>query len=323
MGTSALRGVPLPPGACAGPLSRPDGRACAAPRSLVMDATLVLSFHLVYAVALLILTSLGLAIVFGMMRVVNFAHGEFLMIGGYALVLSVQAGLNIWVAMFVVAPLVVGLLGYLLERLIIRHLYGRMLDTILATWGVSLALTGVATALFGFQPRGVPPPLGNFTLAGYQDSLYSILIIVLAFVLLGATYAVLRHTRIGLLARGTMQDAQMAEALGMDTQRVYAGTFAAGAAVSGLAGAVLAPLTGAVPTIGVAYVTKAFITVITGGANALTGTVIASTLFGTISETVTSWYSPVAGQVALLVAAIVLLRLMPSGITGRFFRRSL
>jgi branched-chain amino acid transport system permease protein len=285
--------------------------------------TFILSFHLIYAIALLVLTSLGLAIVFGMMRVVNFAHGEFLMIGGYALVLSVQAGVNIWFAMFVIAPVVVGAIGYLLERLVIRHLYGRMLDTILATWGISLALIGVATAVFGFQQRGISPPLGTFEMFGHRDSLYSVLIIGVAFVLLAVTYGVLRYTRMGLLARGTMQNAQMAEALGMNTNRVYAWTFAAGAAVSGIAGAVMAPLTGAVPTIGTAYVTKAFITVITGGAQALTGTVLASTLFGTISEVVSRWSTPVAGHVALLVAAVVLLRLMPAGITGRFFRRSL
>lgn len=284
---------------------------------------LVFPFHLLYAVALLVLTSLGLAIVFGMMRVVNFAHGEFLMIGGYALILSVEAGVNIWVAMFVVAPLVVGLVGYALERLIIRHLYGRMLDTILATWGVSLALIGGATMVFGFQQRGVPSPLGSFQLGGYRDSWYSVLVIVVSAVLLGGTWWLLRRTRAGLLARGTMQNAQMAEALGMNTSRVYAWTFAAGAAVSGVAGAVLAPLTGAVPTIGTAYITRAFITVITGGANALSGTLAASTIFGTLSEVVTRWYTPVAGHVALLVAAVVLLRVMPSGITGRFFRRSL
>ncbi|MDB5940995.1 MAG: Branched-chain amino acid transporter permease [Ramlibacter sp.] len=284
---------------------------------------LVFPFHLLYAVALLVLTSLGLAIVFGMMRVVNFAHGEFLMIGGYALILSVEVGVNIWVAMFVVAPLVVGLVGYALERLIIRHLYGRMLDTILATWGVSLALIGAATMVFGFQQRGVPSPLGSFQLGGYRDSWYSVLVIVVSAVLLGGTWWLLRRTRAGLLARGTMQNAQMAEALGMNTSRVYAWTFAAGAAVSGVAGAVLAPLTGAVPTIGTAYVTRAFITVITGGANALTGTLVASSIFGTLSEVVTRWYTPVAGHVALLVAAVVLLRVMPSGITGRFFRRSL
>lgn len=283
----------------------------------------VLSFHLLYATALLLLTSLGLAIVFGMMRVVNFAHGEFLMIGGYALVLAVEAGINIWLAMFVVAPAVVGAVGYLLERLVIRHLYGRMLDTILATWGVSLALIGAATMIFGFQQRGVSSPLGSFQIGDYRDSWYSVLVIVVATVLLAGTWWVLRRTRIGLLARGTMQNAPMAEALGMNTDRVYAWTFAAGAAVSGLAGAVLAPLTGAVPTIGTAYVTRAFISVITGGPNALTGTLVASGVFGWLSELVTRWSTPVAGHVALLVAAIVMLRLMPSGITGRFFRRSL
>jgi len=197
------------------------------------------------------------------------------------------------------------------------------MDTILATWGVSLVLTGLASIIFGQQQRGIVAPLGSFELSGFRSSWYSVALIATAFVLLAATYAALRFTRAGLLARGTMQNAQMAEALGMHTGRVYAWTFAAGAAVSGIAGAALAPLTGAVPTIGATYVTKAFITVITGGAQALTGTVAASVMFGTVSELVANLATPVAGQVALLILAIVLLRLMPEGITSRFFRRSL
>lgn len=284
---------------------------------------LYISFQIAYAIALLLLSSLGLAIVFGMMRIINFAHGEFLMIGGYVCVLCTQAGLNLWLAMWVAAPLVVGLLGWAIERLVIRHLYGRMMDTILATWGVSLVLTGLASTVFGQQQRGIVPPLGSFDIGGFRGAWYSVVLIATAAALLLAAYAVLRFTRAGLLARGTMQSAQMAAALGLHTGRVYAWTFAAGAAISGLAGAAMAPLTGAVPTLGAAYVTKAFITVITGGAQALTGTVVASALFGSVSEVVAGWATPVAGQVALLLLAIVLLRLMPEGITGRFFRRSL
>lgn len=188
---------------------------------------------------------------------------------------------------------------------------------------MSLALIGLATWLFGFQPRGIASPLGSFELAGYRDSWYSLLVIVVAIVSVAGTWWLLKHTRVGLLARGTMQNAHMAEALGMNSKRLYAATFAAGAAVSGLAGAVMAPLTGAVPTIGTAYVTKAFITVISGGANAVVGTVLASTLYGTLSEIVTRFFTPVAGYVALLVAAVILLRILPTGITGRFFRRAL
>lgn len=284
---------------------------------------LYFSFQLAYSIALLLLTSLGLAIIFGMMRVINFAHGEFLMIGAYVCVLCTQAGLNLWLSMWVVAPLVVGTIGWAIERLVIRHLYGRMMDTILATWGVSLVLTGLVSTIFGQQQRGIVPPLGSFEIDGLRVAWYSIVLIAMALVLLVATYSVLRFTRAGLLARGTMQNAQMAEALGMPTDRIYAWTFAAGAAVSGIAGAALAPLTGAVPTIGAAYVTKSFIAVITGGAQALTGTLSASVMFGSVSELVATWATPVAGEVALLGLSIVLLRFMPDGITGRFFRRSL
>jgi len=281
------------------------------------------ALHLLYGIAVLVLTSLGLAIIFGMMRVINFAHGEFLMLGGYAFVLSVQAGVNQWLAMFVIAPVVVGFFGALIERLVIRHLYGRVLDTILATWGLSLFLIGLASMVLGFQQRGVAPPLGSFALGASRESFYSVFIIAVTALLIMAVFAFLGRTRWGLLARGTMQNPAMAEALCVDTRRIYAWTFAGGSAVSGLAGAVLAPITAVVPTVGLVYVAKAFITVITGGANALTGTLLAGTMFGTISEAATTWGSAVTGQVALLAAAIIALRLMPSGITGRFFRRSL
>jgi branched-chain amino acid transport system permease protein len=279
--------------------------------------------HLIYAIALLVLTSMGLAVIYGMMRVINFAHGEFLMLGGYSLVFAVQAGINIWVAMFVVAPLVAGLFGWVIERLIIRRLYGRILDTILATWGLSLMMIGLASTIFGHQQRGVPPPLGSFELGGYRESYYSVFIIIVTILLVVLIFGFLTRCRGGLIARGTMQNPQMAEALQVNTRAVYAWTFAAGAAISGFAGAVLAPLTGVVPTVGLIYVANAFITVISGGANAVTGTLIAGTILGTISETATRFGSPVVGLVALLMTAVILLRLMPTGITGKIFRRSI
>src|SRR5690606_4804094 len=115
--------------------------------------------HLLYGIAALVLTSLGLASGGRVRRVVSVAHGEFLMLGGDAFGLSVHAGVNLWVAMFVVAPLAVGVFGALVERLVSRHLYGRVLGTILATWGLSLFLIGLASATLGFQQRGGAPPL--------------------------------------------------------------------------------------------------------------------------------------------------------------------
>ncbi len=288
-----------------------------------MDLVLVLVIQVLYAVASLALISVGLAIIFGMMRVINLAHGEFLMLGGYSAIFAYQHGVNIWIAMLIVAPLVVGAIGILVEWLLIRFLYGRMIDTMLATWGLSLFLVGLTTAIFGNTTVGISAPVGGMTIGRYSVSIYSLIVIAVTVLLLAAIYLVLRFTRLGLFARGTMQNANMAAALGLNPGRVYALTFGIGAALSGLAGGLIAPISGVFPTIGVAYIAQAFITVIGGGAAILTGTTSAAVLFGMIQEIATYATTPVFGVVATLAAAVVLIRLLPQGITGRFFRRGL
>ena len=288
-----------------------------------MDLVAILAIQVVYAIASLALISVGLAIIFGMMRVINLAHGEFLMLGGYSAIVATSHGVNIWLSILVVAPIVVGLIGVVVERTIIRFLYGRMIDTMLATWGLSLFLVGLTTAIFGNTTVGISAPLGSIQIGDYRTSAYTLFVIAVAIVVLGAIFAAMRGTRLGLIARGTMQNANMAAALGVNPPRVYAVTFGIGAALSGLAGAVLAPVSGVFPTIGVAYVAKSFITVIGGGAAILSGTVSASALFGTINQIATFVTTPVFGEVALLATAIVLIRLLPQGITGRFFRSGL
>jgi urea ABC transporter permease protein UrtB len=287
-----------------------------------MDLLLVLSLEALKAIASLALISVGLAIIFGMMRVINLAHGEFLMLGGYAAIVATKAGVNIWVATLLVSPLVVGAIGVIIERTIIRFLYGRPRDTMLATWGLSLFLVGLATTIFGNTTEGISAPAGSLEIGGYRMAVYSLIIIVIAIVVFTAIWAVFRFTRYGLIARSTMQNPEMAAALGVNPSLVYAVTFSVGAGLAGLAGGVMAPITGIVPTIGAAYVAKAFITVIGGGPAILMGTVSASVLFGAIDQIITYLSTPVIGEVALLAAAVVLLRFMPQGITGSFFRRA-
>ncbi|WP_439604379.1 branched-chain amino acid ABC transporter permease, partial [Shinella sp.] len=243
-----------------------------------MDYFLVVLLQIAGAVGNLALVSVGLAVIFGMMRVINLAHGEFIMLGGFAAIFSVQAGVNIWLAMLVVAPLSVALLGVLVERLIMRRLYGRMVDTMLASWGLSLLLIGLATTFFGNRVVGVAAPVGSFRIGQYSLGAYDFVLTGIVLVIFAAGYAVLRFTRVGLVARATMQNREMASSLGIEPSRVYAVTFAIGSALSGLAGGLLAPISGVLPTMGVAYVAKAFITVITGGASVITGTALSSTL---------------------------------------------
>jgi branched-chain amino acid transport system permease protein len=289
-----------------------------------VDLFVALVLQIIYGIANLVLISLGLAIIFGMMRVINLAHGEFLMLGGYTVVIATNNGVNIWFAMLILAPLVVGIIGIVVERVLIQFLYGRMVDTLLATWGLSLLIIGLVTTIFGAQTATtIAPPLGAIRIGDYTSSAYELVLIGITVLLVIAIYSVLKLTRLGLVARGTMQSAEMASALGVSTRWVYMITFGLGAAVSGLAGGLLAPVTGVLPTIGATYIAKAFITVISGGVAIIAGTSSASILLGGINGIMSFVAGPTLGEVALLAAAIVLLRLMPRGITGRFFRKSL
>lgn len=288
-----------------------------------MDLSVVILVEMLYAVASLILISAGLAVVLGMMKVINLAHGEFMMMGGYATITAVNLGVNVFFAMLVVAPIVVGLIGLAVERLVIRHLYGRLVDTMLATWGLSLFFIGLATMIFGNTTTGISTPIPGFAIGNYQINGYNFFIIVVAVLLLLAMLVVLKATRTGLIARGTMQRSDMAAALGYSPDRIYMATFGVGSALSGLAGAVLAPLVGLVPTSGGAYIAKAFITVIAGGPSLVAGLFSSASFFGVVNQVFTFAISPVIGEVALLVAAVVLLRLLPQGITGKFLKGKL
>jgi len=291
-------------------------------RGLVVDYAAVVVLEILYMIAFLALISAGLAVVFGMMRVINLAHGEFVMIGGYTTIASIQAGIDIWFAMLVLSPLVVGLIGLVVERVVVRHLYGRMIDTMLATWGLSLLMVGLVTLIFGNTAVSVPAPIQSYQVGAYQMGGYNLFIIGIAVLVVLLMWLALRYTRVGLIARGAMQNAEVASALGYNPQQVYMWTFAAGAALAGLAGGAMAPLTGLLPSSGSLYIAKAFITVITGGAAIISGTLASATIFGAINQVVSFGSTPVIGEIAMLVLAIVALRLMPQGITGRFFRNS-
>jgi urea transport system permease protein len=287
-----------------------------------MDFAAIVVLEILYMIAFLALISAGLAIVFGMMRIINLAHGEFVMLGGYATIAAAKHGINIYLAMLVISPVVVGIIGLIVERLIVRFLYGRMIDVMLATWGLSLLLIGLVTLIFGNTAVSVPAPIPGYQIGHYQMGGYNLFVIAITALLMCAMWLALRYTRVGLVARGTMQGPEVVAALGYNPSTVYMLTFTVGAALSGLAGGVMAPLTGLLPSVGGAYVAKAFITVITGGTAVIAGTLSTAALFGTVDQIVSFASTPVLGEIAMLALALVLLRLMPQGVTGQFFRNS-
>jgi branched-subunit amino acid ABC-type transport system permease component len=288
-----------------------------------MDLAIIVIDQILTSIASLMLISIGLAIIFGMMRVINLAHGEFIMLGGYTVVTAVNAGVNIWLASLVLAPIVVGIIGFIIERTIVRFLYGRMIDTMLATWGLSLSLVGAVTMIFGNTTSGVSTPLGSTPVGRYEISNYGFALIGVTTITILALWGVLRFTRFGIIARATMQNARMVGSLGVNPAHVYAATFTIGAALSGLAGGMIAPLSGVLPAMGAQYVAKAFITVISGGSAIVAGTVSASTLLGSLDTITTFLTTPVFGEVSLLVGAVLLVRALPQGITGRLLRGSI
>ena len=285
-----------------------------------MDIVLIFVIQIVYAIATLALISFGLALVFGMMRVINLAHGEFITLGGYATVVASQAGLNIWFAMLVVSPIVVGIWSVIVERLIIRFLYGRLVYTMLATWGLSLAMAGGLTMIFGNTTEGVAVDIGSIPIGVYQANAYNLFIILtttavavlIAWMLFGSIY--------GRIARAAIQNRDMAQAFGYPVKRIYMLTFVAGGMLAGLAGGVLAPTTGVSPYSGATWIADAFITVITGGTAPLLGTLASAGILGLVSSAAAFLFSSASGGIALLITALILLRLLPSGISSLWQR---
>lgn len=276
-------------------------------------------YLVIFSISLMLLISLGLAVIFGMMKVINLAHGEFMMVGGYTCVLLVNAGIPLWLGVLA-GGLFTALFGIVVERLVIRFLYGRIIDTLLATWGLSLLFVGAATTIFGASGMGISTEFTNVNIGGMNVSSYNLILCVFSLALVAVTWWLGVHTRAGLIVRGTMQTSEMAACLGVDKSRVYMATFGYGACLAGLAGAALAPLTGVSPTMGGFFVAKAFITVIVGGHLPLIGATAASSLFGAIDGVVSYIYSSVMGEVMMLIAAVLLLRMLPMGITGRMKR---
>ncbi len=280
------------------------------------DRLFNLGFDLATTISILALVSIGLAITFGMRGIINLAHGEFIMLGAFATLTGVRQGLNIWLAMALSAA-IVGVFGIVVERLLIRWLYARLVDTMLATWGLSLVMVQVVENVYGSVTEGIAVPVGDFSVGAYSMSSYNLVLMASAVGGVVVTYVVMRRTRYGLHARASVQSPTMAESLGVNTSRINMWTFGFGAALAGAAGALLAPLVGVIPTMGQTFVARSFMTVIVGGPAFVAGPVSASGLLGFVENVSTNQFTPVIGQAMLLIAAIVILRFMPQGLTGR------
>ena len=271
------------------------------------------------AVAFLVLCASGLAVIFGMMGVINLAHGEFIMAGAYMTVTVAKLGAPLAFAVLCGAAFA-GALGVAVERVVIRPLYGRPLDTIVATWGISLIASQGTLILLGPSLADISTPLGSVQIGALSYSKYRFVLMATAAAILLALFLLFHFTRFGVLARATIQVPHMAEALGVDTRLIYSATFGIGAALAGATGGLYAPTMTLVPTMGSQFITEAFVTVVTGGGDVFLGAAPAAVILGFIRAGMTSWLGQLAGQIGLLLAVIVVIRVLPKGVSGFLLR---
>jgi urea transport system permease protein len=276
--------------------------------------------------SILILMALGLSIIFGQMGVINMAHGELMMIGAYATYEmqqlfghSVPDSPSNWyfVAAAPVAFLSAALVGYLIERLVVRHLYGRPLDTLLATWGVSVILIQIVRVRYG-DNIGVNSPtwlVGSFEIIQDVVLPYNrcfILLLCASCVLL--IYGLMNHTRSGLLVRATVQNREMSDALGVNTRRIDGYAFALGGGLAGIAGYALTLIGGVTPDMGQNYIVDSFLVVVTGGVGKLAGAVSAGFGIGTLNKLLEPTFEAVWSKVLILVFVMLFIQWRPTGL---------
>ncbi|MDQ0473014.1 urea ABC transporter permease subunit UrtB [Labrys wisconsinensis] len=275
--------------------------------------------------SVLLLAAIGLAITFGVMGVINMAHGEMVMLGAYTtfvvqdLIRSYSPGLFDYSLAIAIplAFLVAGAVGVVIERTVIRWLYGRPLETLLATWGVSLILQQAVRTLFGPTNREVGAPAfmtGSFELGGLAITWNRLWIIVFAGLVFAALLFVLRFTAFGLQTRAVTQNRRMASAMGIRTNWVDAFTFGLGSGIAGLAGVALSQIDNVSPNLGQGYIIDSFLVVVFGGVGNLWGTLVGALSIGVANKLLEPYAGAVLGKIALLVLVILFIQKRPRGL---------
>lgn len=267
--------------------------------------------------SILLVVALGLAIIYGTTGVINLAHGEFIMLGAYgAWFLQTFAGLGLLECMVLVF-VVIGAFGWLIERGVISRLYHRPLDTILATWGIGIMAQQAIRMSAGGELRYVEMPSwlsGSVPILGVETSAFRVFILVVAAGLFVLTWYLLRRSTFGMKLRAITQDREVASCFGINSRRIYGLTFAYGAGLAGLAGALVAPLKSVSPEMGTTYVVDAFMVVVLGGVESLAGTVLSSLIIGELSGILAYVSNDTIAKALVLLAIVILIRFRPQGL---------
>ncbi|MBT4958919.1 MAG: urea ABC transporter permease subunit UrtB [Flavobacteriaceae bacterium] len=273
--------------------------------------------------SILLMVALGLAIIYGTTGVINMAHGEFVMIGAYtSWFFQTKLGLGL-IASIIPIFIITALMGFLIERLIIRHLYNRLLDTILATWGIGVILQQFIRLSVGSELKylEIPPFMAeSMNLFGQQVSIYRVFIFLFAIAIFVLAWFIIFKTKFGMKLRAVTQNKDMASCFGINSGFVYSATFAFGTGIAALAGAFVAPLKSISPDMGTNYIIDAFMVVVLGGVESLIGTAASSFIIGETSSFIASFSNDTLAKALVLVLTILILRIKPEGLFTKKIR---
>ena len=273
--------------------------------------------------SILLMIALGLAIIYGTTGVINMAHGEFVMIGAYtSWFFQTQLGMGL-IASIIPIFIITAAMGFLIERLIIRHLYNRLLDTILATWGIGVILQQLIRLSVGSELKylEIPPYMAeSMSLFGQQVSVYRVFIFLFATAIFILAWFIIYKTKFGMKLRAVTQNKDMASCFGVNSGVVYSATFAFGTGIAALAGAFVAPLKSISPDMGTNYIIDAFMVVVLGGVESLIGTAASSFIIGETSSFIASFSNDTLAKALVLVITILILRVKPEGLFTKKIR---
>jgi branched-chain amino acid transport system permease protein len=279
-----------------------------------MDSWFIALFEILSFGAIVVLVVLGLGVIASMMGIFNFAQGEFVLLGAYITYLVHTAGLPVWLGM-AAAPIAVGALGFVLERLIVRRFYAAPIVAMLGTYALGLIIRESVRGLIGGLYLSVPEPIGGSVILGsLHFSAWRLVIVVITIAVMTGSYMLLAHTSFGLRIRASLENPALARASGISTNAIYAATFAFGAALAGLAGALIVPVFTLFADLGIRFLIQGFVAVMVGGVGSFAGPVAGAGLIGTMSAALPWVMSPVVADVLVFVLAIIFIKFRPQGL---------
>lgn len=284
----------------------------------MMSSVVAFFFDVLAYSSIFVLVVLGLGVIASMMGIFNFAHGEFVLLGGYTVYVFQSNGLPVWAGMLA-APVVVGLIGLLLERVVIRRFYATPVVAMLGTYAIGLALRESVRSLLGGQFYSVTAPLvGSFSFGEISVSRWRTAVILITFAVMVGSYLLLTRTRFGLQVRAALENPALARASGISTSRVYAATFTFGAALAGIAGGLMVPIYAVSADMGVPFLIKSFLAVMLGGMGSFEGTIAGAALIGATSAALPWAIKPVVADVLVFVIAIAIVKVRPAGLLSKW-----